>query len=98
VSDNDKVLMAVPRGEKGEELRVTLSEFKERVSLNIREWFKGHDGDMRPGKKGINIRESEFQQFVDAVDKAQTTGFGQEQGTAPQTRPNPAADDDIPGF
>ncbi|EYD75011.1 hypothetical protein Rumeso_03435 [Rubellimicrobium mesophilum DSM 19309] len=35
-----------------EELRVSLDEFKGHRLLNLRVWFEGDDGQMRPGKQG----------------------------------------------
>ena len=39
-----------------EEVRVSLDEFKGMHLLNIRVWFMGEDGQMRPGKQGVAVR------------------------------------------
>ena len=39
-----------------EEVRVSVDEFKGMQLLNIRVWFVGDDGQMRPGKQGVAVR------------------------------------------
>lgn len=39
-----------------EEIRVSVDEFKGMDLLNIRVWFMGDDGEMRPGKQGVAVR------------------------------------------
>jgi hypothetical protein len=39
-----------------EEVRVSVDEFKGMQLLNIRVWFAGEDGEMRPGKQGVAVR------------------------------------------
>ncbi len=39
-----------------EEVRVTVDEFHGRRLFNVRVWFVGDDGIMRPGKQGIAVR------------------------------------------
>lgn len=38
------------------EVRVSVDEFKGMHLLNIRVWFMGDDGQMRPGKQGVAVR------------------------------------------
>jgi hypothetical protein len=39
-----------------EDLRVSLDEFKGLELVNVRVWFRGDDGEMRPGKQGVAVR------------------------------------------
>ena len=39
-----------------EEVRVSVDEFKGLRLLNLRVWFQGEDGTMRPGKQGLAVR------------------------------------------
>ena len=39
-----------------EEVRVSVDEFKGMQLLNVRVWFMGEDGQMRPGKQGVAVR------------------------------------------
>lgn len=50
---NDIPLFAIPRN-GGEELRLSLSEYKGHSFLNLRIWFNA-GGEMRPGKQGVTV-------------------------------------------
>jgi hypothetical protein len=38
-----------------EEVRVSVDAFKGMRLLNVRVWFAGEDGEMRPGKQGLAV-------------------------------------------
>ena len=44
------------RKNASEEVRVSLYDFKGHRLVNIRVWYTGDDGEMRPGKQGITLR------------------------------------------
>ncbi|CAD7963811.1 unnamed protein product [Amoebophrya sp. A120] len=46
--------------------RVSLSNFKGRKFIDIREYYQA-DGEMKPGKKGISLTKSAFDKFVEFV-------------------------------
>ena len=52
-----------------EELRVSLDEFKGHRLLNLRVWFEGDDGQMRPGKQGVALRLEMAGELADAIRK-----------------------------
>ncbi|KFB37805.1 p31A, putative [Anopheles sinensis] len=55
----------------GNKRRVTVSEFKGRVYVNIREYYE-KDGKMLPGKKGISLTVPEWkklQEHTDAINE-----------------------------
>lgn len=63
-------LACIERGDHGE-LRIELTECADdrgNVSqfVNFRLWFKGDDGQMKPGKQGMTVRKTE----IHAVGKA----------------------------
>ena len=43
--------------------RVTLSKFKGKARVDIREFYAGDKGELMPGKKGISLSLEEFQKF-----------------------------------
>jgi len=46
---------------------VTVSEFKGKVRVDIREFYNA-DGELRPGKKGISLSLPEWQKLRDHMD------------------------------
>lgn len=50
-----------------EEVRVSLDEFKGMQLLNIRVWFAGDDGQMRPGKQGVAVRLELAPELMQAI-------------------------------
>lgn len=50
-----------------------LTEFKGKWYINIREYYMGNDGDLKPGKKGIMLTMEQWQKFrgsIDEIDEA----------------------------
>jgi hypothetical protein len=48
-------MVTIPKNSR-EEVLVSVDEFKGLQLLNIRVWFVGDDGQMRPGKQGVAVR------------------------------------------
>jgi hypothetical protein len=61
--------MIALRKNSREELRVSLDEFKGHRLLNLRVWFEGDDGQMRPGKQGVAVRLEMAADLADAIRK-----------------------------
>ena len=53
-----------------EELRVTVDEFHGRRLVNVRVWFVGDDGSMRPGKQGVAVRVEMAVDLARAIGEA----------------------------
>ncbi|KAM7200147.1 Transcriptional Coactivator p15 (PC4) domain containing protein [Rhypophila sp. PSN 637] len=47
--------------------RVGLSEFKGKLLINIREYYKAADGELKPGKKGISLSLEQYQAFLSVI-------------------------------
>lgn len=45
------------------DIRIEKTEFKGKEYLSIRRWYE-KDGELRPGKQGINLKLDEFEKFV----------------------------------
>ena len=60
---------AVFRKNATEEVRVSLEDFKGHRLVNIRVWFTGDDGEMRPGKQGLALRVEMLPAMLDALGK-----------------------------
>ncbi|KAI4456123.1 rna polymerase ii transcriptional coactivator [Holotrichia oblita] len=62
-----------PSWELGKNRSVKLTEFKGKWYINIREYYMGDDGDLKPGKKGIMLTMEQWQKFrgvIDEIDEA----------------------------
>jgi hypothetical protein len=40
------------------EIRVSISEYKDKEYIDVREYYTNDDGDMRPSRSGITIKKS----------------------------------------
>ena len=48
---------------------MTVSEFKNRVRVDIREYYLNEDGERKPGKKGISLSMDEWKKIVENMDQ-----------------------------
>lgn len=53
--------------EIGKDIRVEASEYKGKIYAVIRRYYEV-DGEMRPGKQGINMKAEEWLEFCDKFD------------------------------
>jgi hypothetical protein len=73
--DRETILCELPRGDRGETLRLTFSEGttgdgKKVAWHSLREFYTDDTGKRKPGKKGITIRGRELKPVVEALAKA----------------------------
>ena len=66
------VLAQWPRGER-EVIRVTLTKYRGRISIDIRLWFLVEGGEPRPSRRGISLRLKEISDIRKALRRAQKT-------------------------
>ena len=66
------------------EIRIHVSEYRERRYLVFREFFQGSDGEYRAGKTGINIGEQHFEAVLGAV-KLGLESFAEGRSDSPST-------------
>ena len=64
--------IAIIRKNVREELRVSVDEFRGHQLINMRVWFEGEDGRMRPGKQGLALRLGLLRDLCAALEKAVT--------------------------
>ena len=60
----------------GRERKISVSEFKGRRYVNIREYYDAGGGEMRPGKKGVSLNREQWDmltQVKDEVNAAETS-------------------------
>ena len=55
-----------PKWQIGKRKKITVSEFKGRTLVNIREYYNDN-GEEKPGKKGICLQTDEFLELVKYV-------------------------------
>lgn len=52
---------------KGEVVRVEASEYMGKRFINLRKWYTGPDGTLRPTKEGVSIKFDELRALVVAM-------------------------------
>ena len=55
------------------ERRCTVSKFKGKVRVDIREYYQDESGEMRPGKRGLSLSAEEWQKlesYVSLINEA----------------------------
>ena len=67
---NERVWCEIPRGDRGDVLRVTSARANGHLFFQIREFYQTEEGEIRPGKKGISIKTREIVAVVDSLRKA----------------------------
>lgn len=53
-----------------EEVRVTLEQYNGHDVVNLRVWFQTEDGEWRPGKQGLALRQEKLPYLAAAIGKA----------------------------
>jgi hypothetical protein len=79
VIEKEIVMLELPRGKRGDVLRVTFTKAKtpdgKPIAWHaIREFYTDANGNKLPGKKGITIRGAELKPIADALAKACSGG------------------------
>ncbi|KAI1778337.1 transcriptional Coactivator p15-domain-containing protein [Hypoxylon cercidicola] len=79
--------------------RATVSNFKGKTFVNIREYYSDAAGDLKPGKKGIMLTPEQYIKFLEAIPSinAELRDNGHEipdSPSAPASAPAPAKDED----
>lgn len=62
------------KNQRGEVVRVVREEFKGTDLVNIRVWFPGDDGELRPTKTGLTIRGDQIGLLIDALEQVRGEG------------------------
>src|SRR6185436_8653608 len=68
----EKVIANLPKG-SGEEVRVSLGEFKGKQYIDLRVYFENDDGEWKPTKKGVALSVNLFHKLKDALKEAEDT-------------------------
>ena len=68
-ADDGRIISEFAKNNRGEVIRVRLSEFKGRELIDIRTWYRAEDGELRPSSKGISFNSELFPELKAAVDK-----------------------------
>jgi hypothetical protein len=76
--NSDSVIVAEWALNKRETLRVSIELYRGTWLINVRKWFEGADGELRPGNKGIALGLRHLPQLQEAVTKA--LSFARERG------------------
>jgi hypothetical protein len=62
--DESRRFGTLERESKGEELRISLGEYKGYPFVSLRVWFKDQAGDFYPTKKGVTLRPDEIGEAI----------------------------------
>ena len=68
--EEDIVIGTIPKN-KGEDIRVTLSNFKGHDLVGARVWFKVKDGEPRPSAKGITVNVKVLPELIGLLEAAE---------------------------
>jgi Transcriptional Coactivator p15 (PC4) len=68
-TQQDEILLELQRS-KAMRLRVSRSEFKGRVYIDVRQYYESEDGSWRPSSKGISLRIDELAEVARAISEA----------------------------
>lgn len=68
MSDDDHVLLTLPRGDRGE-VRLCRSRYEGHVFTRIQLFYPADDGSLRPGRQCITIRDHELGGVIGALEK-----------------------------
>lgn len=83
--------------------KVTINKFKNNYYVDIREYYRDNDGEMKPGRKGISLSIDQWETLTDNIKeinqeiKNQTSSKSKKSITAKKSVPVksfPAEDDD----
>lgn len=55
--------------DEGERIRVSISEFKEKMYLGIRQYYQAGEDEWRPTKKGISMDADKLEELKAALAK-----------------------------
>lgn len=64
--------VATIRKSAREELRVSVDEFRGHELINLRVWFEGEDGEIRPGKQGVALWIELLPELIAVLHRADT--------------------------
>ncbi len=56
----------------GNDVHVESSMYKGKEYVMIRRFYEAEDGEMRPGRQGINMKKEEWDEFVEKFDDIKT--------------------------
>ncbi len=66
---DERTVAVIPKNGR-EELRISLSEYRGTRLVNLRVWYNGTTGEMKPGKDGFAIRIDLLADLADGVSRA----------------------------
>ncbi|MDQ2645070.1 MAG: PC4/YdbC family ssDNA-binding protein [Myxococcota bacterium] len=68
MDDADHVVLVLPRGERGE-IRLSRSRYQGKTFTKLHLWYPTGDGELRPGRQVVTIRDSEIDRVIDALQR-----------------------------
>ena len=67
---NSPVIVAEWPKNSRETVRVSLDQYRDRDTIDIRSWWTDAAGKLRPGKSGITLAVRHLPDLAEAIDKA----------------------------
>lgn len=67
---NDIAVVSEWKRSRGEVTRISISKFRGELRLDIRRWYRDHDGDLQPTKRGESFPVSDLKRLRRAIRKA----------------------------
>jgi hypothetical protein len=63
----DRAVILEVQKNNTERLRVSVSEYRGRMFVDLRTWYVGKDGEYQPSNKGVAIRPSQVAEIVQGL-------------------------------
>jgi hypothetical protein len=80
----EQIIATIPK-RRGEEIRITIQEYKGVPLCSVRLWYEDKAGEMRPGKDGLNVTMMHLPALSDALRDA--LGAAVKAGLIPPVNP-----------
>ncbi len=89
---------------EAERVRIAVNEFKEKLFLDIRQYYQAEDGDWRPTKKGVSLPADKLDELKMALEKLQVPDApktdepeaSEESEASPAPSPEPSDEPEAP--
>lgn len=76
--DERRLIRAIEKNGRGEEVRITLQWFRGRQYVDVRLFFPDRDtGEMRPCQKGVVLGVDHLDELIDGLQQARTLVEGE---------------------
>lgn len=70
MGNKEDFVFDIPKGSKGDVIRVSVSDYEGTRLVGIRIWYQGDTGELRPTQKGISLSTEYYDDIMEALTGA----------------------------